>query len=262
MARPALPPSLPALLEQVGGHAMRRLRLPDRSFRYAYASPHLAESFGIDVAAIIRQVPARHDWVHAEDRDRLVAALHRSGDALTPFDEEVRVLTPRGLRWVRSLSQPRRLADGTIVWDGIALDVTERREIAASLERAVDLARAAEARSFRELPAPDLLAAAREVLAVLGAEALSAAGAAALARLRAAAGDAGPADPALSPRQQEVASLLAAGLPNREIGRRLGITEGTAKLHVAAVLKRLGAPSRARAAALLRGSATLAPPPC
>jgi DNA-binding CsgD family transcriptional regulator len=52
---------------------------------------------------------------------------------------------------------------------------------------------------------------------------------------------------ALTAREREVLSLLAAGLPNKAIARELGISENTAKYHVAAILAKLDAQSRADA---------------
>ena len=51
----------------------------------------------------------------------------------------------------------------------------------------------------------------------------------------------------LSPREQEVLSLLAEGLSNRDIGRALHISTHTAKFHVNAILSRLGAATRTEA---------------
>lgn len=48
----------------------------------------------------------------------------------------------------------------------------------------------------------------------------------------------------LTPREREVLGLLAQGLSNRAIGRRLGISENTARFHVNAILGKLGARSR------------------
>lgn len=48
----------------------------------------------------------------------------------------------------------------------------------------------------------------------------------------------------LTPRQMEVLELLTRGFPNGAIAQRLGITQGTAKLHVAAVLRALSARRR------------------
>jgi len=54
----------------------------------------------------------------------------------------------------------------------------------------------------------------------------------------------------LTEREREVLALLAAGLPNRAIGARLGISEHTVKTYVAAILDKLDAAPRAEAVAI------------
>ncbi len=51
----------------------------------------------------------------------------------------------------------------------------------------------------------------------------------------------------LTPRELEVLQLLAEGLPNKAIARRLGISDHTAKFHVNSILSKLGAQSRTEA---------------
>jgi PAS domain S-box-containing protein len=51
-------------------------------------------------------------------------------------------------------------------------------------------------------------------------------------------------DLGFTPRQIEIAKLVFEGLPSKEIGRRLGITESTVKNHLAVMFKKLGASSR------------------
>jgi two-component system nitrate/nitrite response regulator NarL len=51
----------------------------------------------------------------------------------------------------------------------------------------------------------------------------------------------------LTPRELEVLQLLAEGLSNKAIGRRLEISEHTVKFHVNAILGKLGAQSRTEA---------------
>jgi ATP/maltotriose-dependent transcriptional regulator MalT len=53
----------------------------------------------------------------------------------------------------------------------------------------------------------------------------------------------------LTPRELEVLRLVADGLSNREIATRLVLSEHTVHRHVANILRKLGAPSRAAAAA-------------
>jgi DNA-binding NarL/FixJ family response regulator len=52
----------------------------------------------------------------------------------------------------------------------------------------------------------------------------------------------------LTPREREVASLVAQGLPNREIAAALTISERTAENHVEHILTKLGFRSRAQVA--------------
>ena len=71
--------------------------------------------------------------------------------------------------------------------------------------------------------------------------------------LRPAAGRASPADELtepLTPREREVLRLLASGLGNKEIAAKLKISEHTAKFHVASILGKLGAASRAEAVSI------------
>lgn len=255
---------------------MQRVRSPDGRIRYTYASPGMRDTFGLDPGTIVGQDPATHDWVHIEDRQRFLDALERSAETLATLDEELRVVADDGhVKWVRSIGYPRRLRDGTVVWDGIAMDVTERHEAAAMLERALQLARETEETRARLLTGGAFrrqLSDIKEMIEELATRTAEPTAAAIVSTLRQAVigillkidarDDIAPAatdqarlEPApasaqhatLSPRQQDVLRLVGDGLSNREIAQKLEITEGTAKLHVAAILKRLGVRNRTAA---------------
>jgi DNA-binding NarL/FixJ family response regulator len=55
---------------------------------------------------------------------------------------------------------------------------------------------------------------------------------------------------ALTARELQVLQLVAQGLPNKGIARQLGISENTAKFHVASLSGKLGASSRTEAVTL------------
>jgi PAS domain S-box-containing protein len=261
-----LSPELRTLFDRMAdhfpGHTMQRVRLPDRRIRYTYASPGMRETFGIDPASVLAEETATHDWIHESDRDRFLAALHRSGDKLETLDEEVRVTGADGrMRWVRSIGHPRAMLDGGIVWDGIALDVTARRETEAALERMAALTREAETapsglitgeagrvgRSLAEIGRHlDALEAAVPLDARRHLEAVRLELSALLRPAKV------NTPPKLTPRQTSVLALVGEGVSNRDIGKRLGIDAGTAKLHVAAILERLHVPNRTAAAAAAR----------
>ena len=59
----------------------------------------------------------------------------------------------------------------------------------------------------------------------------------------------------LTAREREVAGMLPFGLSNADIGRRLGLAEGTVKFHLSNVYRKLGVTSRAAVVAIVLGAA-------
>lgn len=60
--------------------------------------------------------------------------------------------------------------------------------------------------------------------------------------------------PRLTPKQREIWTLLARGLRNRDIAAELGLTEGTVKVHVTSIFKRLSVRNRTEAMLLAHDS--------
>lgn len=54
--------------------------------------------------------------------------------------------------------------------------------------------------------------------------------------------------PQFTPREMDVLRLLGEGLTNEAIGKRLGLSEGTVKVYVSGVFKKLDVHSRVQAA--------------
>ncbi|HWP25669.1 MAG TPA: response regulator transcription factor [Xanthobacteraceae bacterium] len=55
----------------------------------------------------------------------------------------------------------------------------------------------------------------------------------------------------LTPREVEVAHLVVKGLSNREIGLQIGLSEGTVKIHLHNIYKKLGVSNRTALAAMI-----------
>jgi len=60
--------------------------------------------------------------------------------------------------------------------------------------------------------------------------------------------------PTLSPREREVAMVLSEGLTNKDIGKKLGISERTVKAHLTAIFSKLEVSDRTQAAIWVRNN--------
>jgi diguanylate cyclase (GGDEF)-like protein/PAS domain S-box-containing protein len=104
----------------------RRIRHPDGRISYPYHSPQFELRHGLDPAAVAEDPTLLQDAVHPEDRAAWLAAIGASADHLSPFSGDCRIsVRGGGFRWFRTLATPARQEDGSVVWDGVSIDITE-----------------------------------------------------------------------------------------------------------------------------------------
>jgi PAS domain S-box-containing protein len=107
---------------------------PDGRMAYAYMSAGIEGLLGISAERLMADPDSLRQLIVEEDRERIAAAEEQSARKLVPFDCEFRQRTLTGeVKWVQCRSMPRRLEDGSIRWDGIVMDITERKETEESL---------------------------------------------------------------------------------------------------------------------------------
>jgi PAS domain S-box-containing protein len=119
----------------------------DGSISYPYMSSGCWELFQLTPAAVMADSNCLLQLLHPDDVLKLQRAISESARQLTPKLWEGRAVLSTGeLKWIKSASRPELQPDGSIVWDGVMLDVTDRKiaEIALlvtnqDLERATRL---------------------------------------------------------------------------------------------------------------------------
>jgi len=141
------------------------------------------------------------------------------------------------LRRMRAADSERRVA--------ILTTSTDEQDVIAALHAG------ANGYLLKDMEPDELVAALRDIVAgqLVVAKELAVVLARAVRREVAAATPA-PRVAELTPREAEILCQLAAGLSNKAIARALGITDGTVKLHVKSILRKLAARSRVEAAVL------------
>lgn len=108
--------------------------------RFTFISAGVEQLHEVTAAEAISDAMIIYNQVAEEDR-YMVAELERTALAdMEPFKAEVRVHLPSGKkRWSLFTSAPRRLPDNQLIWDGIEIDITDRKRAEAELLKAEKL---------------------------------------------------------------------------------------------------------------------------
>ncbi|WP_195909076.1 helix-turn-helix transcriptional regulator [Microlunatus sp. Gsoil 973] len=193
--------------------------------------------------------------------DRAEHAVVSATEAMESF-QKMRPPGPEAYAWLArvhaeharfraAIGSPDPYADQVAAWEAAVLGFAtypQLFESARSKARLAAVLLCGEADDRRR--AQELIAEAGQVAHRLGARPLQQELAALGVRPRPPAGSA-DTNP-LTTREREVLDLVADGLSNREIGRRLVISTKTASVHVSNIMAKLGAESRTEAVAIAR----------
>ncbi len=130
---------LDGLTGALPGIAFRRVMTPDGQISYPWFSNSLFDILGYAPDSMASGQNGCLNAVHWADRDAHRRAVLLSAETLTACPEEFRAVTSSGrVRWLKGGSRPRRAGDGSIVWDGVLIDVTGSREATFRLEMLMD----------------------------------------------------------------------------------------------------------------------------
>ncbi|HNH35240.1 MAG TPA: PAS domain S-box protein [Rhodocyclaceae bacterium] len=130
----AMREQLARVAESVPGAICSLRRRPDGATSMAYASQAAAAVFGFPAEALEADVAPMFARIPEDDFRRIEAALLASGEDLTEWHAEWRYEHPAlGNRWLEGRSVPLREADGTVVWHGFVMDVSERKQAEAAV---------------------------------------------------------------------------------------------------------------------------------
>ena len=137
---PDTPPDYPALLVALSAHipgVLFQYQLnPDGSTCFPYVSTAIERMYGIRREDAARDPSQLEANIHPDDRAALRASMLHSAATLTPWCHEYRMYQPNGEAIWRALeATPERLSDGTVLWHGSTVDVTERKRMEAQLRQ-------------------------------------------------------------------------------------------------------------------------------
>ncbi|HNJ40191.1 MAG TPA: PAS domain S-box protein, partial [Acidobacteriota bacterium] len=109
---------------------------PEGNRKYTYVSAGAERMLGYSIEALMADADLAYNSVLEADVPELLAVESKAWAELSVFQHTVRVVTTTGeLRWIHCQSAPQRNPDGSTVWDGVVIDITQSRYAEESLKR-------------------------------------------------------------------------------------------------------------------------------
>jgi PAS domain-containing protein len=107
----------------------------DGTRRFTFVGQRCQAVNGVPAEAAMADPAVLYNMVLPEHREAFAAAEAQAIALTQPFDVEVAMRRADGVvRWHRIASIPRPQPGGRVLWDGLQIDVTDRRRLASELE--------------------------------------------------------------------------------------------------------------------------------
>ncbi|HEY9670406.1 MAG TPA: PAS domain S-box protein [Waterburya sp.] len=109
----------------------------DGSVACPFISPMCREIFEVEAVEVEADASLLTSMIHPQDVEHFNHSMALSIETLERWQWEGRFILPSGrLIWIQVASLPERQANGDILWDGLLMDITARKQIEEALRQA------------------------------------------------------------------------------------------------------------------------------
>lgn len=131
---------LESLTAAVPGVVYQFLVKPTGEWQFLYVSPGIQHIYGITPEEALKNHLAITDCILPERRASHRRTVENATKNLWFWEHEHPILTAKGqLKWVRGQARPELQADGSVLWNGVLVDITERKQMEIKLQESNDL---------------------------------------------------------------------------------------------------------------------------
>jgi PAS domain S-box-containing protein len=124
------------LAESIPGMVFQYVQRQDGSFDLPYVNSRIIEYSGMTPEAVMADPPLILAPIHPDDREMIRQAIAVSARTLDTFSAEHRVIDANGqIRWFSVVSTPQLLSNGDILWNGVSIEITERKRVREALRK-------------------------------------------------------------------------------------------------------------------------------
>lgn len=134
---------LQKLTANVPGIIFECLLRADGSLSFLFVSRGVREICQLDPREIQQNPQVLINLIHADDRLQFNCSVARSAKRLQHWKWEGRIiLASRQVKWIQAASRPELQANGDILWNGIVIDISDRKQAEAILHESEERFRA------------------------------------------------------------------------------------------------------------------------
>ncbi|WP_442938902.1 sensor histidine kinase [Nostoc sp.] len=120
--------NLPGMIFQI-------LQRQDGSVSILYISSGCKYLYELEPEAIQADFQVLYKLIHPEDIKAFTESIAVCSTTLAPWYWEGRMITPSGkLKWIQGTSQPELQAAGNLLWNGLMVDITDRKQAQEKLQ--------------------------------------------------------------------------------------------------------------------------------
>ena len=102
---------------------------PDSHSTFPYTSQGIQDIYGVTGEAAARDARPVFEKIHPDDLPAVAESIRRSAEQLTVWHHQYRIHGKDGSwRWVEGQANPETLTDGSILWHGYIMDISERHK--------------------------------------------------------------------------------------------------------------------------------------
>jgi PAS domain S-box-containing protein len=128
---------LQKLAANIPGMLYEFVRQADGAYGFAYVSSGCRDIMEWEPEEILHDINLCFEQIHPEDIRRIYHSIETSARTLEPWVWQGRMITPSGkVKWVQGGARPERHANGDILWHGLLVDVSDRKQVEIELETA------------------------------------------------------------------------------------------------------------------------------
>ncbi|MCC5646917.1 PAS domain S-box protein [Nostoc sp. CHAB 5824] len=136
--KPDFPPEKITLLETIAanlpGMIFQILQRQDGSVFIPYVSSGCKYLYELEPEAVQADFRVLYKLIHPQDIKAFAESIDVCRTTLTPWHWEGRIITPSGIKWIQGTSQPELQAEGDFLWNGLVMDITDRKQAEEKLQ--------------------------------------------------------------------------------------------------------------------------------